>query len=396
MKKNKGIQLLLKYLYGKPNFEEKAKVDKWYEAIDETNDVADSNELLRIKEQVYLLTWGKLNSGPRVIPFYKKKLFRVAAAVIFAVCITSVYFLFLKRPDSSVPIAEVHSHLLKQDVAAPAVNKAFLTLGDGSTITLDSANVGSLAKQGNSIVSKVDNGKISYNNNLSQEANSQLNTLTVPKGSKPMQVVLSDGSTVWVNVGSSITYPTTFGQNERKVKITGEAYFEVTHLTVKGEDKRVPFIVSAATHLGDGKDVEIQVLGTHFNVNAYNDENSLKVTLLEGSVKVGQHEGKSIYINPGQQAALNFKGAIGLNSEVDLDEVMAWKTNWFSFNSLTVPEIMRQIERWYNISVTYENNVTDKHFSGIVSRSNNVSDVLKIMEQAGIKFKIEGRNITVM
>jgi transmembrane sensor len=396
LKKNKGIQLLHKYLYRKPNFEEKAKIDKWYEAIDETNDVADPNELLQIKGQLYLRTWGKLNSGARVIPFYKKTLFRIAAAVIVAVCITSVYFLFLKRPDTSVPIAELHPPLLKQDVAAPAVNKAFLTLANGTTITLDSAGVGSLAKQGNSIVSKVDNGKISYNNNLDEEANIQLNTLTVPKGSKPMQVVLSDGSTVWVNVGSSITYPTTFAQNERKVKITGEAYFEVTHLTLKGEDKRVPFIVSAATHLGDGKDVEIQVLGTHFNVNAYNDEKSLKVTLLEGSVKVGQHEGQSIYIKPGQQAGLNRQGAIGLNTEVDIDEVMAWKTNWFSFNSLTVPEIMRQIERCYNVSVTYENKVPDQHFSGIVSRNNNVSEVLKIMEQAGIKFKIEGRNITVM
>jgi transmembrane sensor len=396
LKKNKGIQLLHKYLYRKPNFEEKAKIDKWYEAIDETNDVADPNELLQIKEQLYLRTWGKLNSGARVIPFYKKTLFRIAAAVIVAVCITSVYFLFLKRPDTSVPIAELHPPLLKQDVAAPAVNKAFLTLANGTTITLDSAGVGSLAKQGNSIVSKVDNGKISYNNNLDEEANIQLNTLTVPKGSKPMQVVLSDGSTVWVNVGSSITYPTTFAQNERKVKITGEAYFEVTHLTLKGEDKRVPFIVSAATHLGDGKDVEIQVLGTHFNVNAYNDEKSLKVTLLEGSVKVGQHEGQSIYIKPGQQAGLNRQGAIGLNTEVDIDEVMAWKTNWFSFNSLTVPEIMRQIERCYNVSVTYENKVPDQHFSGIVSRNNNVSEVLKIMEQAGIKFKIEGRNIIVM
>jgi transmembrane sensor len=211
-----------------------------------------------------------------------------------------------------------------------------------------------------------------------------------------MQIVLSDGSAVWVNVGSSRTYPTTFGQNERKVKITGEVYFEVTQITLKEDDKRVPFIVSAATHLGDGKDVEIQVLGTHFNVNAYNNENSLKVTLFEGSVKVGQHEGKSIYINPGQQAGLNLQGAIGLNNDVNIDEVMAWKSNWFNFNSLSVPEIMRQIERCYNVSVTYENKVPEQHFSGIVSRSNNVSEVLKITEKAGIIFKIEGRNITVM
>ena len=396
MKNNKGIQLLHKYLYRKPDFEEKAKIDKWYEAIDESKSIADPNELLQIKERLYLRIWDKLNSGTKVIPFYKKPFFRVAAAVLVGVCITSVYFLFLKRPNSSVAIAEVHSSLLKQDVAAPAVNKAVLTLADGSTITLDSAGIGALAKQGNTIISKVDSGKISYNNNLSEPANIQFNTLTVPKGSRPMQIVLSDGSKVWVNVGSSITYPIAFGHNERKVKIVGEAYFEVTHLTLKGEDKRVPFIVSVASRLGDGKDVEIQVLGTHFNVNAYKDENSLKVTLLEGSVKVGQHEEKSIYIKPGQQAELNMRGEMGLNTGVDTAEVMAWKNNWFNFNSLTVTEIMRQIEKWYNVSVIYENKESDKHFSGIVSRSNNISEVLKIMEQAGIKFKIEGKKITVM
>ena len=396
MKNNKDIRLLSKYLYDKPTFVEKAKVDKWYEGMDEDKAVADPNELLHIKERLYLRTWNKLNSSVKVIPFYKKSLFRISAAAFVAVCITSAYFLLLKKSNSSGSIVEVNSMPLGHDVAAPAINKAVLTLADGSTIILDSAGIGSLAKQGNTIISKVDNGKISYKNNSSEAAKIQFNTLTVPKGSKPMQIILSDGSKVWVNVGSSITYPTAFAYNERQVKITGEVYFEVIHLNLKEEDKRVPFIVSAVSHLGDGNDVGIQVLGTHFNVNAYNDENSLKVTLLEGSVKVGQHEEKSIYIKPGQQAELNLKGQIGLNTDVDIDEVMAWKTNWFNFSSLTVPEIMRQIERWYDVSVGYENKVPDKHFSGIVSRSNNVSEVLKIMEQAGIKFKIEGRNITVM
>ena len=376
---------------------EKAKVDKWYEAIDESEGVADPNELLKIKERLYVNTLNKLNSSAKVIPFHKKTFFRIVAAAFFVVCITSVYLLLLKKTNPSGSIAEVNSIPLRHDVAAPAINKAVLTLADGSTIILDSAGIGSLAKQGNAIISKVDNGKISYNNNNSNEATKiQFNTLTVPRGSKPMEIALSDNSKVWVNVGSSITYPTAFGYAERRVKITGEAYFEVTPLTLKGEDKKVPFIVSADSHLGNGKDVEIQVLGTHFNVNAYNDENLLKVTLLEGSVKVGQHDAKSIYIKPGQQAELNLQGAIGLNTDVDIDEVMAWKNNWFNFNSLSVNEIMRQIERWYNVSVTYESKLPDKHFSGIVSRSNNISEVLKIMEQAGIKFKIEGRNITVM
>ena len=396
MTNNKAIRLLHKYLYGKPASEDKAKVDKWYEAIDESKSIGDANELLQIKEELYLRTWNRLNPRTKPVPFYRKTFFRVAATAAAAACITSFYFLFLKDPNSMLPTAEVHMPIKKQDVPAPAVSKAMLTLADGSTIILDSAGIGSLAKQGNALVSKLANGKIEYNNNPGTVATVQFNTLTVPKGSKPMQLVLADGSEVWLNVASSITYPTAFTGNERKVEITGEAYFEVTPLNFKEKNRKVPFIVSAASHLGDGKNVEVQVLGTHFNVNAYNDESSLKVTLLEGSVKVAQHGERSIYIKPGQQAELNQQGELGVNKGVDVDEVMAWKSNWFNFNSLTVNEIMRQIEKWYNVSVTYQGKVSNKHFSGIVSRSNQVSDVLKIMEQAGIEFKIEGRNITVM
>ena len=394
MKNYKGIRLLHKYLYGKPTFEDKAEVEKWYEQIDENKSAGDFDELLQIKEKLYQRTWDKLKPGANVIPFYRKSFFRIAAAAVLAVGFTSVYFLFFKRSSPTITIAKTHSPALKNDVAAPTGNKAILTLADGSTIVLDSAGIGSLAKQGNAMVSKLNNGKIVYNNNPNIAAKIQFNTLSVPKGSKPMQLVLADGSEVWLNVASSITYPTAFSGNERRVTITGEAYFEVTKNAAK------PFRVFTSSSSGpdsyrkDG--AEIQVLGTHFNVNAYNDENSLKVTLLEGSVKVGQHGGRSIYIKPGQQAELSQKGELGLNTDIDTDEVMAWKNNWFNFNSLTVPEIMRQIEKWYDVSVKYEGKPGNKHFSGIVSRSNKVSEVLKIMEQAGIKFKIEGRNITVM
>lgn len=389
MKNYKGIRLLHKYLYGKPTFEDKAKVEKWYEQIDENKSAGEPDELLQLKEKLYQRTWDKLKPGATVIPFYKKYFFRIAAAVL-AVGITSVYFLFLKNPNPTTTIVKIHSPALKNDVAAPANNKAILTLADGSTIVLDSVGIGSLAKQGNAMVSKLNNGKIAYNNSPDVAAKTQFNTLTVPKGSKPMQLVLADGSEVWLNVASSITYPTAFSGNERSVTITGEVYFEVAKNAAK------PFRVFTPSPSGKPDGAEIQVLGTHFNVNAYNDENSLKVTLLEGSVKVGQHGGRSIYIKPGQQAEINQRGKLGLNKDIDTDEVMAWKNNWFNFNSLTVPEIMRQIEKWYDVSVRFEGKSSNKHFSGIVSRSNQVSEVLKIMEQAGIKFKIEGRNITVM
>jgi hypothetical protein len=396
LKNNKGIRLLYKYLFGAPSFEEKVKVEKWYEDIDESGDISGSGELSQIKEQIYQRTWDKLNPGARVIPFYKRPFFRVAAAALVAVCITSAYFLFLNRSKPAATIVKADAHILKNDVTAPNVNKAVLTLGNGKTIFIDSAANGLLAQQGNAIVSKLNNGRIAYNADNNAAAKIQYNTLTVPKGSKPVQVTLADGSEVWLDVASSITYPTVFAGKERKVEITGEVYFEVAHLTVKGGNTRVPFIVSVSSAIKDRKGVEIEVLGTHFNVNAYDDESSLKVTLLEGAVKVHRPGNESLNIKPGQQAEINRHGQMELNTEVDMDEIMGWKNNWFNFNSLTVPEIMQQIERWYNVAVTYQGKPGNKHFSGIVSRSNNVSEVLKIMEQAGIKFKIEGRNITVM
>jgi hypothetical protein len=379
-----------------PAFEEKVKVEKWYEDIDESADLAGSDELSQIKEQIYQRTWDKLNPGAKVIPIYKRPFFRVAVAAVVAVCVTSAYFLFLNKSKQASTIAKADTHILKNDVTAPAVNKAILTLGNGKTIVLDRVSNGLLAQQGNAMVSKLSGDKITYNADNNAAAQIQYNTLTVPKGSKPVQLVLADGSEVWLDVASSITYPTAFAGKERKVEITGEAYFQVAPLALKGGSGRVPFIVSVSSTLANRKGVEIQVLGTHFNVNAYDGENSLKVTLLEGAVKVERHGVESLNIKPGQQAEINAQGKMELNTEVDLDEIMGWKNNWFNFNSLTVPEIMRQIERWYNVSVTYKGKPSNKHFSGIVSRNNHVSEVLKIMEQAGIKFKIEGRNITVM
>jgi hypothetical protein len=396
LKNNKGIRLLHKYLLGVPAFEEKVKVEKWYEDIDESADLAGADELSQIKEQIYQRTWDKLNPGAKVIPIYKRPFFRVAVAAVVAVCVTSAYFLFLNKSKPVPTIAKADTHVLKNDVTAPAVNKAILTLGNGKTIVLDSVSNGLLAQQGNAMVSKLSSDKITYNADNNAAAQIQYNTLTVPKGSKPVQLVLADGSEVWLDVASSITYPTAFAGKERKVEITGEAYFQVAPLTLKGGSGRVPFIVSVSSTLANRKGVEIQVLGTHFNVNAYDGENSLKVTLLEGAVKVERRGIESLNIKPGQQAEINAQGKMELKTEVDLDEIMGWKNNWFNFNSLTVPEIMRQIERWYNVSVTYKGKLSNKHFSGIVSRNNHVSEVLKIMEQAGIKFKIEGRNITVM
>lgn len=383
MKHSKGIRLLHKYLYGKPGPEEKARVEKWFENVDESQ-VLDTSELATIKEQLYQRTWTELNRE-NILPLYRRPFFRLVAAAVLILCIGSSYFLFTGKSKPEATLVKTPAPPLPNDVAPPVSNKAILTLADGTHIVLDSAGNGALAQQGNVVVAKLNNGKIAYNVGNGDYEKIQYNTLRVPKGSKPVQMVLADGSEVWLNVASSITYPTAFKGTERKVTITGEVYFEIAH------NVTMPFKVQK-----DG--VEVQVLGTHFNVNAYEDESSLRVTLLEGSVKVTRDNSKPLTIKPGQQAAVREGQSdkeIKLVNDVDIEEVMAWKNGWFNFNSLQVADIMRQLEKWYDMDVLYEGKLSQKHFSGIVSRDNNISEVLKIMEQAGIKFKIEGKKVTV-
>lgn len=381
MKIKNGIQLLHTYLYGKPDPEQKARVEKWYESLDDSDEI--NQDLAAVKQQLYERTRAELDAGTRVIPFYRKPFFKAAAAAIIIICVGGMYLL-TKSPGNNKTTVVVAPQTL-HDIAAPAGNKAVLTLADGTTIILDSTATGAFATQGNTTVAKLNDGKIAYNAAGTNHAAVQYNKLSVPKGSKPMQLLLADGTQVWLNVASSITYPTAFTGTERKVEITGEAYFEVAH------NKSMPFKVKR-------NEMEVLVVGTHFNVNTYDDEELFRITLLEGAVNVSAGFAEPKQIKPGQQATLkpgNAKGIKVLN-DIDMDEVMAWKNGWFNFNSLKVTDIMRQIEKWYDVDVHYQGKPGDKHFTGIVSRDNNVSQVLKIMERAGIRFKIEGKNITVL
>jgi ferric-dicitrate binding protein FerR (iron transport regulator) len=204
--------------------------------------------------------------------------------------------------------------------------------------------------------------------------------MSTPKG-RQYSLLLGDGSKVWLNAASSIKFPTAFTGSTRVVEITGEAYFEVAH------DAAKPFIVSV-------NDMQVEVLGTHFNINSYSDEPEIKTTLLEGKVRVTR--GGSIGIlKPGQQASVNSANELKIE-DADVDAVMAWKTGVFDFRSLELPEIMRQIARWYDLDVKYEGEPGHEKFSGIVSRKSNVSQVLKIMESAGVKFRINNKEITVL
>jgi transmembrane sensor len=264
------------------------------------------------------------------------------------------------------------------DVPAPSGTRAMITLADGSTIYLDSVAGGTLAVQNDVQVMKTAEGKVVYTG-VTTKGEMVYNTLFNPRGSKVVDMQLSDGSHVWLNAGSSMKYPVAFVGNERKVEITGEAYFEVAH------DANKPFVVSK-------DDVSVTVLGTHFNVNAYDDEDAVRVTLIEGSVKVARK--KEVLIKPGEQAVVNDQ--IKVSKDVDIDGVMAWKNGTFDFDNADLQTIMKQIARWYDVDVVYQGDVPKEPFKGEISRNVPASKVLQMLEYLGVHFKIEGKTVTVL
>ena len=320
--------------------------------------------------------------GPAtVIPFYRRPFFRIAAAAVVTGLLAGGYFLFSGKRSQSVqsPVALEKN---TQDDVKSGGNKAILTLSDGSSILLDSAQNGSLTRQGNTKVLKINNGLLAYNADKSRPGEIIYNTLTTPRGGQ-YRVTLSDGTQVWLNAASSITFPTVFSGKERKVEVTGEVYFEVT------KNAAMPFIVKKVND-----DVRVRVLGTHFNVNAYDDESEMRITLLEGAVDVAKGDNHSI-LKPGEQARI-INEKINVTDHADLDEVMAWKNGRFYFEEADIKTIMRQVEKWYNVEVKYEADIKYS-FVAEISRSENVSRLLNILELTRlVHFKIEGNKITVM
>lgn len=306
-----------------------------------------------------------------------------AASIILILGIGSYFFLNRKTPINAPEPTVAKT----KDVEAPKTTKAVITLADGRTVSLDSIQSGTLATQEHITVEKTADGKIFYQptNGIAQKL--VYNTLTNPRGSKVIDMQFTDGSHVWLNAGSSVRFPVAFIGNERRVEITGEAYFEVAH------DAAHPFIVSKG-------ETSVTVLGTHFNVNAYDDEESLKVTLLEGSVRVSansqQPTANSLIIKPGQQAVyIANSQQLTANSAVDLDEVMAWKNGYFSFANADLKTMMRQAARWYDVDVTYEGNIPAIQFSGEIGRTLTLKQFLSILEQTRIHYRLEQNKLVI-
>lgn len=311
-----------------------------------------------------------------VVSLQSKRSWRAVAAAAVLLLGIGGYWFIQDAPQKTAPVI---SEGRPTNNIVPGANKAVLTLSNGHTVELDSAANGLLARQGQVEIIKRKSGEIVYNGAAQQALETTYNTITTPRGGQ-YKVTLPDGTEVWLNAASSITYPVGFAANERRVNITGEAYFEVA------KDAKRPFRVSTGNAI-------VEVLGTHFNIMGYEDEVH-KTTLLEGAVRITVGNKKTL-LKPGQQASLYENRTIKLVNNADVEEVIAWKNGVFLFKSVDIETIMRQASRWYNVEVKYAKKCTAS-FSGDISRNADIMDFLAVMAETDkVKFDIEGHTILV-
>jgi transmembrane sensor len=396
MDKQSLFSILDKYQDGTASPAEKALIEEYYRRLEKAGKTElTADEEADIRKAMYTQIAASFEEpDPKVIPL-KRKNYRMAAAA--AVLLTLIgagsYFFLLKKPVTTPGHAETAQ--VKPRDLPPGRDAALLTLGDGRTIILDSAN-GTITQQGGATVINM-NGQVSYANKAKENSTAVVyNTISTARGNQ-YQLILADGSKVWLNSASSLRFPTSFTGDSREVELDGEGYFEIATLRLRSGQK-MPFHVKTKTQ-------DVEVLGTHFNVNAYNDEASVKTTLLEGSVKVRQWSmingqlktGNEAMLKPGEQAVLpGAHSSFTIDHSPDIDQVMAWKNGWFEFDNTDIRAIMRQISRWYDVDIRYETKTGNETYGGRISRNINLSNILKMLELYGVHFKLEGKTLTVI
>ncbi len=375
-------ELAAKWLKGKITEEEMNEFSEWFDDTD--------NEILNVppgfagsekelRERILSGIRKRRQHPRRIIYFTKNPLTKLAVAS--AVIITSTLcVLYITGKHSSPAESNSAVAVSKRDTIVPGGNKAVLILGDGTEVVLDTATSGTIEQNPHSRVIKLDDGELVYSALKDANVAVTYNTLSTPRGGQ-YAITLVDGTRVWLNSSSSLRFPTSFRDPERIVELSGEAYFEV----VQNGDK--PFKVKV-------NDVEFKVLGTHFNIMAYKDETTINTTLIEGSVAVSKLK-ETVTLNPGQQARIRENGKIGIIKNADTEQAIAWKNGFFNFTGSDIETTMRQIARWYDIEVIYEDKITE-HFNGTILRNASIERVLKMLEfTAVVHFDIQGRKISV-
>ena len=428
-------ELLTRYLAGDCTPAEEQLIAEWYASFEHLSPYFDnetSAEAIDLKAKIKTAIKSTIagetkqaseiaetkRTGTQAI---RKTIFvysRVAAAILILL-IAGLFWILLKNNTSNQKAIVKNASPVNDSASiTPGANKAVLTLADGTTLVLDNAANGTLAQQNNVQVVKSKDGELKYQPAMSNEARKSgaitYNMLSTPRGGQYM-IVLPDGSKVWLNAASSIKYPTAFTGNERRVEITGEVYFEIKPLSLPtgrdGGGQKIPFIVDMLSASGGGPGSRVEVLGTHFNVNAYGDDGVVKTTLLEGKVKVvnlpDQQAGReSAILKPGEQAIASGRSPLTpdrnrdrslltIDHSPDIESVMAWKNGLFQFNNVTIETVMRQVARWYDVQVVYERDASQELFRGKMYRNTDISQLLKILELSGAHFKIEGKKVIV-
>jgi transmembrane sensor len=344
------------------------------EALEDASfDVAEDPVL---REIIFERIQQQRETPVRRIPLYRR--WGWAAAILLLIG-GSIYF-YTSTSKNETPVIVQHENI------QPGTNKALLTLSDGTVITLDSAANGAIAQQGNASVIKLPNGEIRYDVKGVAIDKVMMNTMTTPNGGQ-YNLVLPDGSRAWLNAASSITYPVVFAGNERSISISGEVYLEIA------KDKSRPFLVDI-----DGRST-VQVLGTSFNINSYANEGKIKTTLLQGSVRVinevksGSRNKQAVVLQPGQQAVITGNAEDIRVQAVKTEHVLAWKNGFINFESGSFQEIMRQVERWYDVDVILEGPMPSVKIGGRMDRGVQLSDLMAFLNNFEIRTRLEDRKL---
>jgi transmembrane sensor len=390
-------ELIIKFLKGTLIADEATELDKWVCASEDnkrffvkaTNDelLAEEFKLFNRDDITPRLnkTLEAIDTGSRGGRLVGMKKYLVAASLVV---VAGAGLFFWTRNGNKKEVAKTtnRNNSVKHDILPDT--KATLTLSDGSTIELDKSK-GTIAQESGTTITNQDAQLVYDVTKASSRANhSALSYNTVSTRGGQYQLVLPDGSRVWLNSSTSIRFPTAFTGKQRNIEITGEAFFMVS------KDAAKPFVVSIRSAAGMDKG-KVEVLGTHFNIMAYDDENSVKATLLEGSVKVSKGNILKM-LSPGKQAQIIPDGQIQIAQNVDLDETVAWKNNEFQFHDLDIKSVMRQVQRYYDVQIVYEGNVTTKTYTGVISRNVPASDLLNLLEMSGgVHFAILEKKIIV-
>jgi len=367
-------ELEAKWLNGTITEEEKKEYASWYNEGQDMpvripEEFASSEEAHRLR-MLQNINDRRKRKAPATV-----RLYRWGAVAAGLILILVGFFLYQRRDTHNfTEFAQTPAPKQPHDIA-PGKTRATLTLSNGSTIVLDPAANGVLGHDSGVNITNTDS-VLTYQGSSESKALAY-NTLSTAKGEQ-YSVTLSDGTKVWLNAASVLRFPIQFTGNERKVEVIGEAYFEVAR------DAARPF------HVASGN-MNVRVLGTSFNMNAYDNEPMARTTLLEGSVSINDR----IRLSPNQQSRVEKDGSIKVIKDIDVDEAVAWKNGAFSFNNADITTVMRQLERWYDIDVVYEGDKPADLFYGGISRQSSLMEVLKILQASKVRFRLEGKKLIV-